>query len=262
MGWEPGHVPRTQVPALFDPFREVVMSLAVSALPRSRPQPVASWRHTLTIFIVFFALALAGTLFQHRSASAPPVTAHPNVIPLYLQLFVMEWGLFLFVWQRGLKTTGTTLRELIGGRWASPRDVLADLAIASLLLGSWWPVDLVLSRVMGPGHAAPVTAYLPRGALESILWIALSLSAGFCEEFVFRGYFQRQFAAWTGSRWIALLLQAALFGLLHAYQGFAAGLKIACFGALYGLVALKIRNLRPGMMAHAMTDILSGLSRI
>jgi CAAX protease family protein len=89
----------------------------------------------------------------------------------------------------------------------------------------------------------------------------LSLSAGFCEEIVFRGYFQRQIAAWTGSQTAAVILQGILFGILHGYQGVAACARIACFGVLYGLVATWRRSLRPGMTAHALTDVLSGIFR-
>jgi membrane protease YdiL (CAAX protease family) len=34
---------------------------------------------------------------------------------------------------------------------------------------------------------------------------------------------------------------------------------IAMFGSLYGLLALWRKSLRPGMMAHAFGDILSGI---
>ena len=88
------------------------------------------------------------------------------------------------------------------------------------------------------------------------------MSAGFCEEFVFRGYLQRQFTAWLGSPWIALSLQALLFGVSHGYQGFLACAHITLYGVLFGLLALWRRSLRPGMIAHAMTDILAGIFRI
>jgi len=234
------------------------MTQSVSALRR----PVASWRHTLSILIVMLALVLAGALFQSGSTGVPPASAHPHVIPLYLQLLVMEWALFFFVWKRGLQSTGTTLRDVMGGRWASPRDVVVDVAVAAALLGSWRLLGPWLSRLLGAGHAASILSYLPRGPVECSLWIALSLSAGFSEEFVFRGYFQRQFEAWTGHRGLAVLLQAAVFGVAHAYQGVIACVKIACFGSLYGFVAIWLRNLRPGMIAHAMTDILSGIFRV
>jgi len=79
---------------------------------------------------------------------------------------------------------------------------------------------------------------------------------------VFRGYFQQQFEAWTRSPSIALLLQAALFAVSHGYQGARACAKIAVFGVLFGLVALWRGSLRPGMIAHALTDIVGGIARI
>jgi len=235
------------------------MSTAV-AFPASRPRPVASWRHSATLLGIFAVVAALGALFQHRSVAAPS-TGHPHVIPIYAQLLVMEWALFFFVWKRGLATTGTSLRQLIGGHWDSPRAVVGDLALAAGLLGAWKLAAPLLNRVIGPDHAASIVAYLPQGTAESVLWLALSLSAGFCEEIVFRGYFQRQFAAWTGSQTAAVILQSILFGVLHGYQGVAACARIACFGAFYGVVAVWRRNLRPGMVAHAMTDILSGIFR-
>ena len=80
-----------------------------------------------------------------------------------------------------------------------------------------------------------------------------------CHSFRFLGYFQRQFEVLTRSKWIALFLQAALFGISHGYQGVEACVKIAIFGALYGLLALWRGSLRPGMIAHAGSDIVSGI---
>jgi hypothetical protein len=111
---------------------------------------------------------------------------------------------------------------------------------------------------LGPDQAKSVGAFLPRSLVEISLWIALSLTAGFCEELVFRGYFQRQFGALTRNRAAALLLQAVLFGVAHGYQGIAAIIKITLFGVLYGALALWRRSLRPGMVAHAWSDIYSG----
>jgi membrane protease YdiL (CAAX protease family) len=105
-----------------------------------------------------------------------------------------------------------------------------------------------------------VQEILPRGPLESALWVALALSAGFAEELVFRGYFQRQFAAFTRRPPVAIVLQAALFGVSHGYQGLGACLRITLHGLLFGLVAAWRRSLRPGMAAHALTDLIAGLT--
>src|SRR5262249_43356801 len=142
------------------------------------------------------------------------------------------------------------------------RDVVADAAMAVALWGLWSVLVRGWDRVLTPGHAASIGDLLPRGALEVSLWVALSLSAGFSEELVFRGYLQRQFTALTRSGAIAWLLQAALFGISHGYQGPVACAKIAVYGALFGAVARWRGSLRPGMLAHAATDILAGLFRV
>ena len=108
-------------------------------------------------------------------------------------------------------------------------------------------------------HRAAAQLLLPRGWLEVGLWIGLSLSAAFCEELTFRGYFQIQFGAFTRSPAAGLVLQALLFGVAHAYQGPRSVILIALYGALFGAVALWRRSLRPGMVAHALTDLVLGL---
>jgi membrane protease YdiL (CAAX protease family) len=103
---------------------------------------------------------------------------------------------------------------------------------------------------------------LPHQALDIALWIALSMSAGFAEELVFRGYFQAQFHALTRNASIALVLQAILFGVTHGYQGARACVTITLYGLLMGALANARGSLRPGMIAHAWTDIAAGIFRI
>jgi membrane protease YdiL (CAAX protease family) len=221
---------------------------------------IAPWWHTALLVALFLGLAIGGAFFQRQARSEPGILQHhPQVVPLYVSLIAMEWGLFVWVWRAGLRRTGTTVRELIGGRWTSVKDVSVDCGLAFGLWAVWTLVERTWNRWLGPGHAASIQTFLPRRGLEILLWIGVSISAGFCEELVFRGYFQRQFETFTHSRWIALLLQAVLFGVSHGYQGIEACLKIAGFGSLYGLLAVWRRSLRPGMMAHASGDILCGI---
>ena len=140
------------------------------------------------------------------------------------------------------------------------KDVLFDAVLAVGLWMIWLLIQSAWDRLFGSGHAASIRSLLPQQPIEMVLWVALSISAGVCEEVVFRGYFQKQFQAWTRSMWIALLLQAVLFGISHGYQGVAA-LKITIFGCLFGLFAWWRKSLRPGIIAHALTDILAVIFR-
>jgi uncharacterized protein len=222
-------------------------------------KPIAPPWHTALLAAVMITLAAGGAWLQHRAGTAPSLaTTHPNTVPLYLTLLLMEWGLFVFI-ARGIRNSGLTVGQLIGGRWDRPQRVLRDLGLAFALWGVWKLLDWSLTSLSGPQHAASVDTLLPLGIVESMLWVTVSISAGICEELTFRGYFQRQFAWMAHSRWIAVCLQALLFGVSHGYQGIEACARIALFGLLFGLVAIWRRSLRAGMVAHAWSDIAAGL---
>jgi uncharacterized protein len=222
-------------------------------------KPIAPWWHTLLFILLFLVLTAAGAFFQHRQQTHPQMLQqHPHVAGLYLSLIVMEWALVLFVW-KGLQRTGTTLREVIGGRWGSAKDVAVDAALGIGLWIFWSGAQMAWSRWMGAEHASSIGTLLPQRAIEIVLWILVSISAGICEEIVFRGYFQQQFKVFARSGLLAVLLQAILFGISHGYQGVDATIRIAIFGALFGLLAMWRKSLRPGMIAHAWTDIFSGI---
>jgi hypothetical protein len=238
-------------------------TLTAPRIEPASPELIAPWWHTALLAALFLGMAVSGAFFQRHARSQPAMLQqHPHVVPLYLSLIVMEWGLFFYVW-KGLRRSGTKLRELIGGRWKSARDVLADVGLAVGLWAVWTVIERAIEKAsdrwFGPAHAASIQTLLPQRALEILLWIGVCISAGFCEELVFRGYFQKQFEGFTHSRWIALVLQSLLFGIAHGYQGVRACVMIAMSGSLYGLLALWRKSLRPGMMAHAFGDILSGI---
>ena len=99
----------------------------------------------------------------------------------------------------------------------------------------------------------------PQGRLEVALYLAVALTAGFCEEVIFRGYLQRQFAALTRGATGGIVLQGITFGAAHGYQGWKFMLMIAVFGTMFGLLAHWRGSLRPGMIAHFLQDGIGGL---
>lgn len=117
-----------------------------------------------------------------------------------------------------------------------------------------WFVHLAVERV----HAPMATYQPPNGRTEVLLWILLSISAGICEEIVFRGYLRQQFKAATGSIVAAVILQGAVFGLAHTYQGWKQVIVITALGILYGILVAWRRNLRSSMIAHAWSDVYEG----
>lgn len=238
------------------------MATASSPAAAGEYRPIASGRHLILMLLIQFALLAWGFHLQGRPGTGSVLPQDRNVLPLYISVIVLEWGMAAAVW-RGVKSRGIKLWDLAGGRWNSWKDVVRDVAVCIPFLLIWQGAAWVLYRLIGPIHAKSIQTMLPRTALEIALWIAISISAGICEEMVFRGYFQKQFAAYTRSVTVAVVLQGIVFGMGHAYQGLQQVVIISLLGMLYGWFAAWRRNLRANMIAHAWTDIWSGwLSRV
>lgn len=201
---------------------------------------------------IFVGISIGGGFFQHGAKQNPQTTVPSgSAIPGYISVVVLEWLLVLYV-RRGVHKRGVRLRDLVGGRWATPTAVIQDIVLGAGLWAVW--IGLMNAHILGGGRNA-AQGLLPQGILESLAWLPLALSAGFCEELAFRGYLQKQFQAITGSAWMAVLIQAIVFGIGHLYEGVRAVARITLFGVLFGLFALWRKSLRPGMIAHAWTDI-------
>lgn len=236
--------------------------MATAILPElgSAPRAVAPWRHTALLIAFFLLMAAGGAALQYGVRARTDLLDHrPDVAPLYISLIAGEWGLVFYVWKGGLRQTGITLLQLAGGRWTSLRSVVLDALLAFGIWMLWKGITFCWVLWLGTGHARSISPLVPHGVLESVLWVLLSISAGISEELVFRGYLQRQLTAFTGRTSIAVLLQAAIFGIAHGYQGVQACGAIALYAALLTLLALWRKSLRPGMIAHAWTDIAGGL---
>jgi membrane protease YdiL (CAAX protease family) len=229
--------------------------MASSAVPSTRqakPKLAAPLWHTLILLAIFW-----GFFWMQNRSLAGGGQHHGNVVR-YLSVIVFEWVLAFCVWLGGQIPGATRMRDLVGGRWCSMKDVLRDVAIAAAFWILCVGVGFFMNLVLKPSPTTESLRLLNRqGAAEITLWVIMSMTSGFCEELVFRGYLQRQFLALTGSAAFAVLAQAVLFGVGHWYQGIKMVIVIMVLGILFGILAHWRKSLRPGMIAHAWQDIAS-----
>jgi CAAX protease family protein len=227
--------------------------------PQARKIIAPVW-HTIVLLAVFAALTILGWLAQ-RSARvpAPSPAPPPRLLPLQIQAIIFEWATVAWIWF-GVRRKRVRVRELVAGRWPSVKFVLVDLLLGVGLWLLWIGISRIETSLLGRSHASDTIPY-PAGLLESILAVGVAISAGVCEEIVFRGYLQRQFQALSGSALIAVLLQAIVFGVSHVYQGVRLASMVVLYGVLFGVLALWRRSLRPGIIAHAWSDIAARLLR-
>ncbi len=231
---------------------------AIETSPGSPIQPfesIAGPLHTIFLLLVLGAVAVLGYFSSHRAGAARP----PYRLFFYCVTMAWEWLVVGYIYW-GVRRRRKSFRNIAGESWKRPLDFFRDFGIACVFwIGAVIVLSIVAHFVHAPGMQEAARRLAPQGLLESVLWVALSITAGICEETIFRGYLQRQFVAWTHSAPVGVLLSAVLFGGGHVYQGGKATIVIGVFGLMFGILAETRKNLRPGMMTHAWHDAITGL---
>lgn len=235
----------------------------VAPAPPAKPALIAPLWHTLLIVALILANSFLG------SSKLGAVHGSGARILLYSGTIITQLVLILLVWF-GVRLRNVRMRDLIGGRWNTAEDFLLDVGLAA----GFFVVSILLLAVLRVAVGAldlhnlekqkdetlrMLGALAPHTYLEAGFFLLLSVCAGLFEEIIFRGYLQLQFKALGRNAIIGILASAAIFGLAHAYQGKRMMFVIGVYGMFFGILAHFRKSLRPGMMAHAFQDSLSGI---
>ena len=132
-------------------------------------------------------------------------------------------------------------------------------AAAALVVLQLWSV-LRLSperRIAARPKLGNVAFMLPRTAAEERWFVALALTAGFCEELLYRGYLVWCVAPWLGPLGGMTAIVLA-FGVSHAYQGRKGAIRATLAGVVMAAIVLTSGSLVPAMLVHALIDIGGG----
>jgi membrane protease YdiL (CAAX protease family) len=226
---------------------------------------VASGPHFMLDHVLFVFLALVSPVVDYFwlyprliRASAAGV---PGVRPrAYFFGILGQWvstGLVLALWaSRDRPWAG------LGLATGSPPRLGIGLALAGIIIGLLWlqrravfakpeRLDLVLRQV---GAARPLLPHTP-GELRGFK--LLSITAGICEELVYRGFIWWYVAAWAGP-FLGAAISSVLFGAGHLYLDRKSAVKAGIVGAVMAAIVLACGSLWPAMIIHAAVDINSG----
>jgi membrane protease YdiL (CAAX protease family) len=245
-------------------------------LPGSLPDSLAAFGPGALAAVVVAAYLVAGEPLVgsvlHRRFEAGVRRDLGARRSFYRRLLVLEWGLSLLAVAVWLAAPGVHAGQ-VGLRW--PRQwptpvtgllvlaVLIGVALSTRALRSGAFVDLPpLPRRRGDGrHAEPpvhaTLALLPRTAGERRLFTLVGLTAGVCEEWLYRGFFLAVVAGVTGGLPVPalVLLAAGAFGLAHAYQGAGGVLATGMLGGVLAALYLDTGSLLLPVLLHAAIDL-------
>ena len=228
--------------------------VAAPDAPQNRYETIASPLHTVILLLILTGITLLGYFSLNKTGTLEV----PSRLRFYLPTMIWEWLVFAYIYW-GVRRHGKTFADMAGGRWKNAVEFLRDVVIA---FGTWIVALIVLGAVSHLLHATGSVEAAkrigPQGLLEDIVYLCLAVTAGICEETIFRGYLQRQFVAWFRNAPAGVLVSAILFGAGHVYQGLRPAIVIVVFGLIFGILAELRRSIYPGVIMHTWQDALSG----
>jgi membrane protease YdiL (CAAX protease family) len=86
------------------------------------------------------------------------------------------------------------------------------------------------------------------------------VTAGVCEEFLYRGFAMAAISRVGLPGWLVVLLTSVLFGLAHTYQGKSGVVGTSLLGMVFGGSRVLLGSLVPATVWHTTVDIVAGLA--
>lgn len=180
---------------------------------------------------------------------------------MYRSTILIQWALvaaLALIWlpqDRGLAALGLQLR-MNGGSALGAAVAAAGLAVL-------WVQRLVVRRLSAEsrerlrGQFAHTWALLPANETEHRWFRGLAVTAGVCEELLYRGYLIPYAAAYAGDS-AGVLIAAAAFGCGHYYQGPRGVLKTFLVGVAAGYLYVQTESLLWPAILHVALDLQGG----
>jgi len=97
----------------------------------------------------------------------------------------------------------------------------------------------------------------PQTRTENRLFDMVSITAGVCEEVLYRGLLLATLVSLVGT-WPAVAITSLIFGLGHAYQGISGIVKTGLVGLVLALLTVSSGSLFIAIILHAVVDLTSG----
>ena len=214
--------------------------------------------------LVAIVYPLIGLHRYRRIEHLPEPLPTSTRLRIYYSLILSQWTLVALV-ALLFAGAGRSLADL--GQSLGPRPpetlitslvLLAAFAVLSMFttqqLRGASPSDL-------PRRMRRAGKILPQTGVERGWFVAVALTAGVCEEILYRGYVPWAVDSWLGGNaLVAYGLAAVVFGLGHAYQGRDGMIVTGILGLFFGALAYFVGSLVPGQLLHVAIDLVNGIA--
>ena len=219
------------------------------------------WDFWLIFVVLGLFLPLRGRLRLEKLVTLPHVGRRER-LSLYASTIGFQWlAVAVVAWRasaRGL--TADELGLVVHGR--SRILVTAVVGAATLATLQWFNLRR-MGRSRGKAREflrVLAERILPQSPVELLPYLGLAMTAGLCEEFLYRGFAKAALTRAGLPVWGVVLLSSILFGLAHLYQGRAGIVSTLVIGTVFGTARIAYDGLLPVMLWHFAVDAVAGVA--
>lgn len=213
--------------------------------------------HAFVALLAIGLPALVATNYQRFKARARAGGAVVR-IRQYMRTILLQWGLVA-----ALALSWTMQGREVPLDLPTGRELAWGVGLLLLGLGALGAQLRAIGRLTPDEYGglrsqlAGVEDVMPRTDRELAWFRGLCLTAGTCEEVLFRGFLMWYLAPMVGV-WGAVVASSAIFGIGHAYQGLGGVLKTGVVGLAMAGVYVAGGTLLWPMVLHAAIDLQGG----
>jgi membrane protease YdiL (CAAX protease family) len=217
------------------------------------------WDFWLILFVLGVILPWRGRVRMKKLLAMPKVSVRER-LTLYASTIAFQWFAVAVVawraWAHGFVASqlGLTIHERTRILVAS---TVGAVAIASFQWLNLRRVGRVPVEARGPLQAI-AERILPQSTAELLPYFALAITAGLCEEFLYRGFAMAVLLHVGFQAWAVVLLSSLLFGLAHSYQGRGGIVMTLLIGIILGSSRIVFDSLVPAIFWHSAVDVVAG----
>ena len=215
------------------------------------------------IWLIFLVLGLVlpwrGRARMKKLLALPKVSTMERLI-LYASTIAFQWLAVAVVawraWAHGFTASqlGLTIHDrtrmlvasIVGAVTIAALQWLNLRRVGRIPVGARGPIQVIAERI------------LPQSTVELLPYLALAITAGLCEEFLYRGFAMVVLIHVGLQTWAVVLLSSALFGLAHSYQGRGGIVMTMLIGIILGLGRIAFDSLIPAIFWHSAVDVVAG----
>lgn len=214
----------------------------------------------ILVFLLVVVQPLLGWWRFRSYLGREPVVPTPRKLRFYGMIVLTQWTLMLLcAWVLSRRHLNIAELGLLapGPPWAWA----AAVTLGVVLIGATFVAVRNLrksARDEFPPHLARMSRILPLLPIERAAFTPVALTAGICEETLYRGFLTYAFLQVTHSMPAALALGTLAFGFGHIYQGPRGVVSTALLGAFLASIYWGAGSLWPGIALHAAIDLVNG----